>query len=422
MTASITTSDAFQSVQLSFDSSSTLGISTVYARTDADTPVVVSITMRNGFPSSGSDAFDNLEVLQDIWASDDGFQDGDGTGITPTVFYYPFGSDVDALEEHGWWNPLHEGSYERWVDDQLIRGAHVREATYSEHATTGRPAVTSSIDDIPVFRNPGTETFDYSLSDWDISQFSATRLIFRLNFTQDDAVNSGNVDEQEGALAFIAWLNSIRVVGNEVTGSIRIFNSFDNRTFRFDQGGDADTVDMVINSTRQVFSGLYYSHIELGFDRASGDTDDFDIDAARTFFDTATGTITIDSDDAVEEPERGSTEVAHHASKIVFPGGLTLEPLDNRLTIKHETMGRFPLDGASVRSIRFADLETISSNANRKYVPNTGESVIHFGHTETADGVIRFRDIEDMLLADGSDLIVRVHNVSDDYDCDIQDN
>ena len=35
--------------------------------------------------------------------------------------------------------------------------------------------------------------------------------------------------------------------------------------------------------------------------------------------------------------------------------------------------------------------------------------------------MIRFRDIEDMLLADGSDLIVRVHNVSEDYDCDIQD-
>ena len=154
-----------------------------------------------GMPAEGSDDLANLEVLQDIWASDDGFQDADGNAVVITLGRYAFGTTLDSLEEHGWWNPLHEGSYERWIDDQLIRGAHVREATYSEHATTGRPAITSSIDDIPVFRNPGTETFDYSLSDWDISQFSATRLIFRLNFTQDDAVNSSNVDEQEGRIS-----------------------------------------------------------------------------------------------------------------------------------------------------------------------------------------------------------------------------
>ena len=395
--------------------------SQIQAVTSGVSPVTVDIRFREGLPDEDTNDADDLAVLQDIWASDDGFQDGDGNDITPDLYRYPLGTELSSLEEHGWWNPFHEGSYERWIDNQLILGAHVREAEYSEHADTGRPAITSSIDDIPVLRNPGTETFDYPLNDWDISQFIETRLSFRLNFSNEDEVDVDNINDQEDVIAFLNWLESIRHSGDAVGENVTALGSFTNRVFRFDQGGDADTVDMEIYSSGQFYSGDYLAYIDLGFDRVDGDTDDFDIDAIRTLFDTLTVSVTVDSDDAIEEPERGSTDIAYRASKIIFPNNLVLEPVGTRMTIKHETMGRFAIDGSSVRAIRYDDLDDVTGESNTKWMPNTGESVIHFGHSETSDGHIRFRNSDEMLLADGSDLVLRVHNVSTSRNCYIDE-
>ena len=422
MTATITTSDTFDRLYARFNPEFYLGVSQLYAITDAATPVVVDIRFSNGLPDEDTNDADDLEVLQDIWASDEGFQNTDGDDITPKLSGFPLGTTFESLEEHGWWNPFHEGSYERWIDNQLIAGAHVREAEYSEHDTTGRPAITSSIDDIPVLRNPGTDTFDYPLADWDISQFIETRLSFRLNFNDEDEINSSNVNDQENVIAFMSWLESIRHSGSAVGASIIAFGSFTSRVFRFDQGGDADTVDMEIYNVGQFFgAGGDYTYIDLGFDRVDGDTDDFDIDAVRALFDTLTASVTVDSDDAVEEPERGATDISFRASKIIFPNNLVLEPVGTRMTIKHETMGRFAIDGSSVRATRYANLDDVSGESNTKYMPNTGESVIHFGHSETANGHIRFRNSDEMLLADGSDLVLRVHNVSTNRTCYIDE-
>ena len=84
-------------------------------------------------------------------------------------------------------------------------------------------------------------------------------------------------------------------------------------------------------------------------------------------------------------------------------------------------MGIFPMDGAHVRAIRFEDLDDIDGVTNGKYMPNGGEAVVHFGHTATAHGILRYRDIADMVPSGGSDVVQRVHNISDTYNCTIQD-
>ena len=55
-------------------------------------------------------------------------------------------------------------------------------------------------------------------------------------------------------------------------------------------------------------------------------------------------------------------------------------------------------------------------------MPNDGDAVIHFGHTEAANSILRYRDIGDMLTSDGADLVQRIHNISEDlYTCTLQD-
>ena len=84
-------------------------------------------------------------------------------------------------------------------------------------------------------------------------------------------------------------------------------------------------------------------------------------------------------------------------------------------------MGVFPLDGAHVRAVRFEDLDDITGVTNGKYMPNDGAAVVHFGHTATAHGILRYRNIADMVPSGGSDVVQRVHNVSEDYRCTMQD-
>ena len=58
------------------------------------------------YPEDGSDDLAQLEILQEIYASDDGFLDADGATVVPVVYRFPFGNTLADLENYGSWNPF----------------------------------------------------------------------------------------------------------------------------------------------------------------------------------------------------------------------------------------------------------------------------------------------------------------------------
>ena len=193
------------------------------------------------------------------------------------------------------------------------------------------------------------------------------------------------------------------------------------RTVRIDQGTGNDTLDLEVTGRGHFRpEGLntgYYARVSITLQRITGETGIFNITALRSIVSDATGSIAVESDGTPEEPIRGSVEVAHRASKIIFPNGLTLEPVGEKLQLKHETYGLFPIDGSTIRSIKYADLEYHDSD--EQLIPINGATVVHFGHSETANGGVRFSLPEFHVPITGLDTLYRFNNVSDEYDFSI---
>ena len=297
-------------------------------------------------------------------------------------------------------------------------GALTREGSYSEDSDTGRPRVESPIDDVPVKRVPTGATFQYEINA--TAMISGDEVTFRLAWTHDDAITDSNLDDNPDLIAFLAWLESIRVAGVAVgTFTDGVTESLGGlRDYRLEQGGSLDDVDVQISDSFLFTLNSVHRQLDLTFEKVSGETGSFNIEAIRGLIDS-TIAVPVDEDTPIEEPERGATDIALIGSKLVFADGRELYPKRDRLILKHPTLGEIPVDGDSVRSVKFADLDTQVGSI--KKMPNDGAHVVHFGHNETAAGTIRFRNLEDQVQNDGVDEPYRIHNVSNDYDVTIQD-
>ena len=310
-------------------------------------------------------------------------------------------------------------SYARWRDNKHKHdGSIIKEASYTEHTDTGRPRIESPIDDVPIKRRPDGENYDYPLreADWIVFR-SGNDVVFRRNYNESDGITSSTLNDY-GNQAFLAWLETMRSTGSEVGDDITDSTDYSNRNYELDQSDeDGDTIGMRLST--QGISSTYgiVTQLQLTFERIPYELLEFNTSKIRKLMTTATGSIPVEDDQ--EAPERGSTEVAQKVAWIEFPNDLVLRTKGNRLTVEHPDIGVLALDGASVKSGRYADLEEY--NANTQRMPNDGTSVIHFGHAETADGNLRFRHLFEHLLTDGFDGRFRVHNVSDDYKCKVLD-
>ena len=306
-----------------------------------------------------------------------------------------------------------------------MEGAFVREGEYIEHTDTGRPGVRTPFDDIPLHRNPGTDTYEFLLDKWTVMQIGDT-IQFRRDWTVDDAITTSNINDDDSVRAFLDWVNDMRVTGAAVGDDITTINSFNSRTYDLVQGGAAETLTIQLSSQgQQLRDDDTFEWVVVAFVRVSTETDEISIGDIRATLGEATGTLDVDPDDVDDTPEipvRGATNTPFHASEIIFPDGNRLYPVGGRLVHSNANEGMLALDGASVRSVRYAELDDISGETNAKWMPNDGHSVIHFGHEETADSILRYRTLGDMLLSDGDDIVQRIHNVSDTYNVTLEAN
>ena len=364
-----------------------------------------------------------LTLMRENYEDNDGLFDLDGNKITLTVEDFRHDDDpitVEELTEFGSFNPFIEEEFDNWLDKFQIDGAHIREAVYSEHADTEKPRISSPIDDIPIRRRPAGDTYAYPLRDADWIVFrSGNDIVFRRNFNESDELSTGDINADYGNKAFLAWLETFRSTGVAVGENIADDTHYNNRNYELDQSDeDGDTIGMTLSTKSVTTTNGSITQIQLTFQRISFETLEFNTSKIRKLMTTATGAIA--SEDDQEATERGSTDISHKVAWIEFPNDLVLRPKGNRLTVEHPDIGVLALDGASVKSGKYASLQEY--NSNTQYMPNDGTSVIHFGHDESSDGNLRFRHLFEHLLTDGFDGRFRVHNISDTYKCKVLNN
>ena len=106
-----------------------------------------------------------LEVVQDIWASSDGLRDTDGNAVAIEMSrFHSDITDVDDLEDHGYPNPLLEGSYERWLNTVLnVEGHFLKTSEVEVDSDTGRSLLALAGDIGTSYRVPDGDNYDAAL-------------------------------------------------------------------------------------------------------------------------------------------------------------------------------------------------------------------------------------------------------------------
>ena len=292
---------------------------------------------------------------------------------------------------------------------------------------TGRAIITGQHDDIPEKRIPDGATYDYSLGSWSVAIWD-DRLIFSHTWEDADEVAQTDLNTQDPIRAMLGKLESIRVsgsgsaVGSDVNTQADLASSIESRTFRLDQPGGADELDLRYQSNTAVISnhpgttdvGLFSFTLE----KASGESGTVNITAMRRWLRDETQALTV-AGVALEEPVRGSLDISHKARRIILPGDLELIAHQGEPAWRHPTLGLHFFSSSPNRSVRYADLVRLQSNNLSRFMPNR-PALIHFGHNESGSGVLTFRSITTHITSDGRDGIWKVHNVSDQHSVSIR--
>ena len=324
----------------------------------------------------------------------------------------------DLQDEHGLIHgmhpmiPLGKGAAFRVLPNIL------KESDYEEDSDTGRSDITAHFGTIAAKRKPDGTTFEYPLENWNARLIGGTQISVERTFTTDDDVTDPNAHDD--VIGMLAWLESLRTTGSAVGDDIEDIADLDDRTYRFDMGVGAATLDLEVVSLSSI-AGVttptgVYSFVGFSLNRVSGETDTILIADVRQFIMDATGTITVASDDTPESPPFDLREAIVDVSRIRFPDGKVLEPHGERLVLRQSSLGITPLDGSARRIVRYDDLPVRGTG---KAMPKDGARVVHFGHGAGSSGRLEFVLIRSHTLSENVGEVYEVRNISSEYDCSV---
>ena len=293
----------------------------------------------------------------------------------------------------------------------------VLNADVTEDADTGRSDILTQFGVVPEKRQPDGTTYAYPLDQWSVRLVSGVQISIERDWTADDNVTDPNAHDD--VIGLFAWLEAHRISGTAFGDDILALDDVTGRTIELDQGTGLATLDLHVTSIGHNVDGGVYSHVGISLQRITGETDAIDIAAIREIFMTATGTITVASDDAPEAPPFGATDIGIRAAYIELPDGKRIEPVGERIVLRQPSLGRTPLDGSGRRIVRYDDLDDLTSLS--KYMPTDGARVVHFGHGAAAMGNLVFDSVADHTLSESIGEVYEVRNLSDEYDVEVHD-
>ena len=357
----------------------------------------------------------DLVALQSIYASTDGFLDGDGNSIIPMVIGFSQGTTPESLDEYGSFNPLREGAYEQFVKNLRVQGKITQGLSQADHGFL--EVRHKGLGFIPEPDKPEGDAFDYPVSDWSVAQegddFSLSLLVpYELEI---DTVSKLN--DFYSVQAMVSWLEAIRVSGSGTTvgSDITADGSFTSRTFTFRQK-ESDTADLrfSLRTTPSIILNTIegnYTRVSLHFEPATDNTVMLDVEAIGLYIaDEAIGTISTVG--LLVNPNHGNSNVPYQTNKIIGPGRRSLEFISDTLVYTGRDissgMYRLPIAPGYGRSATWAYLEKNSSGHGLVPIQPSIDT-IHLDDTVIND--VRFREPTQHVLSTNTHRVYTFHNI-----------
>lgn len=372
----------------------------------------------------------DLAILQQIYASADGFLDVDGNAFIPHLAGVPFGLSIDELEEYGIWNPLDSGSYARWAKQQEANSLILQgEGDFSRDATTGLPTVEHG-GNFKVTETEATgQTIPADLLAWTVSQISSTRVRFMLLVRESDEIEAADFDNYRHVAAFHAWLESVREGGSAVG------TATDNGPATYGQGRQfefrqdtSDTEDIILTYHEVERTAVLSDDASTFY--ITQYTVDFNVDASgaslnisdlRDYIDNVETTISSDTYNILGQIQSPGNHM--EVGGLDFGGGVRMTPIDGGLILeaKDDNNKRYKIftAGNYGRTISYSSLKTVSGY---KTIPRAGHiENIEFLASETSAGTVRIPVPPDLLLQEGNHVRIGFRNNNSTYNLTIED-
>ena len=420
----LTTASRFSSVRLRRE-----GINNtqqVYFNAGVDGSRYIDVTLGD-LAADHADRTD-LDTLQSIYASTDGFLDADGNALEPTLYgYFVDGAsvlDVADLEAYGIWNPLVAGSYERWQAARKTVGAFLlEEAEVTKDATSGRTDVNMPGGMLGKRRVPSTGTMTLDLRDWALvpdptNPETMGWMVYEAP-TGADWAGTVNVGGLAPVRALVKWLASIRESGDTVdlnpTSLADLAEALGATTFRFTSNGLY--FDFVIDSHRILAN---QTTLELRIAQTSGSSADLDM---REFLSTMmnAGAQTIEVSRAAEYPPANLPDGPLYGSSLRFDDNLIFRHRNRYPTIlgKDHANDWYETPVGYGRVVALEDLSTFNNKQRLGAFYAVG--AIHMNETYTADETLILPNPSTFLQYWATEWVLTLHNQNETYNFTIED-
>ena len=268
----ITTSTPFEKIVVYHNVRYPSSIDRLEYITDETTVQRGRINLRNGPPVSGTDGYDDLEILKDIYESDDGFEDSDGSESTIRVSSFTHGTTLNSLTQYGSWNPLQEGSWDDYQTQNEIQSTLGKHGSITTDNDTQRQVIEFQGGiETQAFR-PSGDIVIVTLEDWELGYTDSDVFWIHLEIPSTETITENGLDTYTPVRALFAWLESERTTGSSVgTDASNASSSLGSRRYSFRQTND--NTDLVVEyedvkiETNNDDNVTSYS---LAFDRITG--------------------------------------------------------------------------------------------------------------------------------------------------------
>ena len=407
MTATITTSTRFDSISFSMNS---LPLSEASVTLVTATDVIKKWNYLEGEPAAGTEEGDNLAVMQEIFASTNGFQDEDGNALDVYLSdTFPHGVDLADFEEHGLFNPFVEGSYDRLINRMKVEGAFQLHATVETEADTGRRDIKLGGGLVPEKRTSDSGESQQSLEDWTASNVVGKLRVQIYAPPGEHFDGTDLVADDPRIEAMLRFLDDNRTSGNAINFSGLTLSGLHAalvvRTYTIDQDISATENSLVLNISS---TGRNLTSLNLTFNITSGT---LHVSLMNIMLNqTSAG---IETEAAIEEPPFGSTDVRIRAERIQMGDG---QLLSERGVPTWRLEGRsHPMGGSYGKTIRLHDLELHDDGyyffpwADREAVYDL--RAVHI--EDSFDVTVRLGAYDEMALIAGSQFSFDIHNAND---------
>ena len=411
--------DTFNSILLRWSPSSPPYIYLIdWEKTD-ETFGVVIFALRDGAMSIVNG--DDLDIIQQIWATDDKFVDDNDVEVIPTILNCPFGDHPRVLEPNGHFNPLVDGSIDRWIKVHQEQGFITTGKRTITIESDGTAKVEDKVGNVPTEDTPTTENTMYSLNEWTADQ-SGTSVAFSLDFDYSNATMLDDLDDHTDMIAFATWLESIRTAGDPVGTDLGNVTSYNNRTYTFAQT-DGGT-DIIVHEARVILAQhpddvMFRIWIYLRRDSGA----EIDTPDIRTLL--ANTEVSVPTTTGIHKPPFGSPDIPTHGEKIVLPNDQEIGIINGAPYARVRVQGKLKrkeINSAVGETKNYSALEDVAGASGTKWIPPVSiADTIHFTSDEASGGRLRYPTPTNLVRDEETHVVHRFHNKHALLSFEIQD-